>query len=155
MVWLTLLPQIMQPFVSRWDELTVEDHCQLWDIVLWYPQRYELMSCKSYTVLSATTDHNNGVLRSMLAAYGLPEQVVSDNRPQWTAEEFAYFLYTNGITHVWAVLYHPSSNGALKSLETFKHTMKVGEGEGVSLQHQLQSVLMTYRNTLMQQQDYH
>lgn len=40
------------------------------------------------TTLSKTIE----VLRSIFASYGLPEEVVSDNGPQFTSTEFKQFL---------------------------------------------------------------
>ena len=40
------------------------------------------------------------VMRTMFAAYGLPEQAVSDNSPQFTLEEFTDFMRGNGIKHI-------------------------------------------------------
>ena len=39
-------------------------------------------------------------LRKLFASYGLPEQVVSDNGPQFTSEEFQLFMKNNGIKHI-------------------------------------------------------
>ena len=36
-------------------------------------------------------------LRHLFATYGLPEQVVSDNGPQFTSEEFRQFLKSNRV----------------------------------------------------------
>ena len=44
-------------------------------------------------------------------AYGLPEQVVLDNGPQLTSDEFATFTKLNAIRHIKSALYHPTSNG--------------------------------------------
>ncbi len=49
---------------------------------------------------STTTDHTIAVLRHVFAAYGLPEQIVSNIGPQFTSQEFADFLRSNGVTHV-------------------------------------------------------
>ena len=37
------------------------------------------------------------VLRGIFASYGLPEQIVTDNGPQFTATDFANFMKANGI----------------------------------------------------------
>jgi len=64
----------------------------------------------------------------MFAAYRLPEQLVTDNGPQFTAEEFAVFLKRNGIKHIKVAPYHPSSNGAVERLvQTFKKAMRASE----------------------------
>ena len=53
-------------------------------------------------------------LRSLIARYGLPEQVVSDNGPQFTSDEFKGFCKSNGIRHITSAPYHPSTNGAIE-----------------------------------------
>ena len=47
----------------------------------------------------------------VFAMYILPEQLVSNNVPQFVAEEFAHFLKQNGVKHVKCSPYYPSSNG--------------------------------------------
>ena len=42
----------------------------------------------------------------------ITSQLVSDNRPQFTSEEFELFLGNNGIRHTRVPPYHPASNGA-------------------------------------------
>lgn len=51
-------------------------------------------------------------LRSVFAAYGLAEVVVTDNGPQFTSTQFSTFLSSNGIQHVKTPPYHPASNGS-------------------------------------------
>jgi len=51
-------------------------------------------------------------LRAWFAAYGLPEEVVTDNSPQFIASEFVDFLKQNGVKQMPVPPYHPSSNGA-------------------------------------------
>ena len=53
-------------------------------------------------------------LRQLFAAQGLPKQVVSDNRPQFTSSEFSLFIKSNGVKHIRCAPYHPSSNGAVE-----------------------------------------
>ena len=40
------------------------------------------------------------VLRDMIAHHGLPEQLVSDNGPQFIADEFKLFLKENRVKHI-------------------------------------------------------
>ena len=47
----------------------------------------------------------------MFSHFGLPDQLVSDNGPQFTSDEFTQFLKRNGIKHILSAPYHPSSNG--------------------------------------------
>ena len=65
------------------------------------------------------------VLWRIFAAYGLPNQLVSDNGPQFCSAEFAYFLKANGIQHIRCAPYHPYSSGcAERFVQTFKRALK-------------------------------
>ena len=86
-------------------------------------------------------------LRKIFAANGLPEQLVSDNGPQFVSSDFAAFMKMNGIKHIRCAPYHPSSNGAAERfVQTFKRAMKAGEGT-VPLSQRLSNFLLTYRST--------
>ena len=65
-----------------------------------------------FPMASTTSTKTIECRRSCFAAYGIPEQPVSDNGPQFTSGEFKRFVGTNGITHTLVPAYHPSSNGA-------------------------------------------
>ena len=71
-------------------------------------------------------------LRLIFARFGLPEQIIPDNRPQFISDEFKLFVKSNGINHNRVAPYHPCSNGAAKRfLQTFKMAMKkMGEERG-------------------------
>ena len=51
------------------------------------------------------------LLRTVFARNGLPEQIVSDNGPQFTSSKFENFMKENGITHFRSAPYHPATNG--------------------------------------------
>ena len=51
------------------------------------------------------------VLRTLFASYGLPQKLVSDNGPQFTASSFEEFLSANGVQHLKSPPYHPATNG--------------------------------------------
>ena len=87
-------------------------------------------------------------LRKIFAAYGLPEQLVSDNGPQFVSDDFALFMKMNGIKHIRCAPYHLSSNGAAERfVQTFKRAMKAGVESSLSLEQRLANFLLTYRST--------
>ena len=87
-------------------------------------------------------------LRRMFASYGIPEQLVSDNGPQFVSGCFEEFMKMNGVKHIKCTPYHPSSNGAVERLvQTFKNFMKVNASNGGTLSQHLASFLFSYRTT--------
>jgi len=76
---------------------------------------------------------------------GIPNQIVSDNRPQFTTTEFHEFCKNNGINHILTAPYHPSSNGEAEHfVQTFKNTMQKEKGVA---QLNLSKFLLRYRTT--------
>ena len=68
-----------------------------------------------------TSEKTIARLWSIFATHGLPQQIVRDNGPTFTSEQFEEFTKQNGIKHTFAALYHPSSNGlAERAVQTFK-----------------------------------
>ena len=64
------------------------------------------------------------ILRSLFARYGISDQVVSDNGPQFISSEFGEFMKNKGIKHFRCSPYHPSSNGqAERFVRSFKEDM--------------------------------
>ena len=65
------------------------------------------------------------VLREIFARFGLPEQLVSDNGPQFVSSEFSEFCKLNGIKHYRVAPYHPALNGLADCmLQSFKQSMR-------------------------------
>ena len=74
-----------------------------------------------FQMTQTTTTKTVKLLRQLFASYGLPEQVVSDNGPQFVSEEFRQFMRGNGIRHFQCAPYHPASNGLVERfVRTFK-----------------------------------
>eukprot|EP00118_Oscarella_pearsei_P024180 m.300985 g.300985 ORF g.300985 m.300985 type:complete len:663 (+) comp40804_c0_seq14:1019-3007(+) len=96
---------------------------------------------------STTSEKTIAVLRSLFSCYGIPEQLVSDNGPQLTSEEFADFLKMNGVKHIRSAPHHPATNGeAERFVQTFKNAMKSQEKDEGNLQQKLSRFLLDYRS---------
>jgi hypothetical protein len=95
-----------------------------------------------------TAEHTVDALQVIFATHGLPEQLVSDNGPQFTSQAFETFVKLNGIRHIRCSPYHPSSNGLAECfVRTFKEAMTASRDDGRSLQHRVSDFLLTYRST--------
>ena len=57
---------------------------------------------------STTASKTIPKLRDAFARFGLPEQLVSDNGPQFVSEESESFLHRNGVKHIHTSPYHPA-----------------------------------------------
>ena len=60
---------------------------------------------------STTAEKTITELHKVFASYGLPEQLVTDNGPQFTSSDFDVFMKCN---HILTAPYHPKSNGEAK-----------------------------------------
>ena len=110
------------------------------DVYSKWPEVFKMASTSAKTI---------DTLRHVFAAHGLPDQLVSDNGPQFTSDEFTQFLRRNGIKHVCTAPYHPATNGlAERFVKTLKKAILAGKEDGRSPQHKLSSFLLTYRSTL-------
>ena len=100
-------------------------------------------------VMSTTTVSKTlNVLREWISVHGIPEQIVTDNGPQFVAEEFDEFTNRNGIKHAKSAPYHPASNGlAERFINSLKQSLKASVNDGRSLCQRLSSYLLTYRST--------
>ena len=81
-------------------------------------------------------------LKQIFAAHGLPERIISDNGPQFTANQFEEFCRFRGIVHSTIAPYHPRSNGEVERLvETFKTSI---EKANASTEQQLQDSVINF-----------
>ena len=101
---------------------------------------------------STTAENTCNTLRTLFAAYGLPEEVVSDNGPQFTAAVFKNFLKKNGVKQTLVAPYHPASNGAAERLvQILKRSLEkqvLESHNSLPVSHKLANFLFAYRNTL-------
>jgi hypothetical protein len=95
---------------------------------------------------SATSAATIRLLRRSFSIHGLPDIVVSDNRPNLVSAEMTEFLNSNGIEHIRTAPYHPASNGlAERAVQTLKASLK--KQGGGSLDDKVARFLLSYRVT--------
>ena len=89
---------------------------------------------------STTTAHVTEKLKSIFGCHGVPDTLVTDNGPQFSAAEFAAFASEYGFTHTTSSPRYPQSNGeAERAVRTVKSLLKKGEDP--------HRALMAYRAT--------
>ena len=67
-------------------------------------------------------------LKSIMARHGIPAEIVSDNGPQFSAEVFAEFTKSYGITHQTSSPRYPQGNGeAERAVKTVKSILNKSE----------------------------
>ena len=87
-------------------------------------------------------------LRRWFAQFGTPVQLVSDNGPQFTSDEFAQFIKGHQIKHIRSSAYHPSSNGgAERFVQTVKNGFKKCHMDTGDVSRKLDNFLFKYRTT--------
>ena len=101
---------------------------------------------------STTAEKTIEVLRSIFGRFGFPEELVSDNGPQFKSDEFQAFMLRCGIKHTLIPPYHPATNGAAeRAVGTVKAALAKQMFDAskahTTLRQRLDSFLLTYRNT--------
>ena len=76
--------------------------------------------------MSSTTVANiMAVIWKQFATHDFPEQLVSNNGPQFRAASFTKFMKGNSVKHIHCAPYHPPLNGAVEGLvKTVKEALK-------------------------------
>ena len=80
----------------------------------------------------STAEQTIEILRSLSSRFGLPNQIVSDNGPQFTSDVYHQFCTNNGIRRTLVAPYHPRSNGeAERFVQSFKNAIRRGKHVGI------------------------
>ena len=87
-------------------------------------------------------------LRKLFCRYGAPEELVTDNGPQFISQSFKDLMKEFGIKHRRVTPYYPQSNGEVEPFNrTLKKAIHTAIAEGTNWRVALQSFLLSYRNT--------
>ena len=83
-------------------------------------------------------------LKNHFARYGCPDRVMSDNGPQFTAEEFARFAYARGFDHKTSSPGNSKANGKAESaVKTAKRLIR----KAIEARAETYLAILDYRNT--------
>ena len=95
-------------------------------------------------ITKVTTIGVTRMLKIMFSRYGIPDQIISDNGPQFASSEFATFAKQWGFEHVTSSPRYPQSNGKAKNaVKTIKMLFSKCQDSG-----QLEYLtLLDWRNT--------
>lgn len=104
--------------------------------------RYFIIFWPEFALMSNTTAAKTiEVLKGYFATWGLPNELVSDNGPQFVSSEFQ-------TSHNKSPAYHPASNGAAeRSVQNLKKALEKGKNDSMSLMHCFHNSLFCYRST--------
>ena len=90
-------------------------------LIIDYFSRYVVVAKLSRTTSPDIVVH----LKSMFARHRIPDQVLSDNGPQFSASSFAMFAEKYGFTHITTSPKYPQANGQVeRAVQTVKSTLK-------------------------------
>lgn len=97
---------------------------------------------------SKTLQSTIAFLQSIFARFGVPVELVSDNGPQLTSEEFQSFVKYRGIIHRMGAPYYPQTDGLAEwMVQSVKLSLSKIEHRPGSFQLKLLRFLLNYRNT--------
>ena len=115
----TLLPS------RPWEKLGI-DLClyggQNYLVMIDYNSRWiEVLHVRSTTTTAACV----AKMKDVFARFGFPEEIVSDNGPQFASSEFRSFVESNRITHITSSPFLPNANGeAERAVQTAKRILR-------------------------------
>ncbi|XP_057302732.1 uncharacterized protein K02A2.6-like [Hydractinia symbiolongicarpus] len=87
-------------------------------------------------------------LRKMFYRYGSPEEIVTDNGPQFISAGFKRLMTEFNIKHQKVAPYHPQANDEVERFNrTLKKCIQTAVADGIDWQIALENFLLSYRST--------
>ena len=132
--WSKLNVDICGPFPDGWSILGVIDSGSRW------PEVFIIKSTKTSVIVNK--------LKELFCNKGRPLELVSDNGPQFISQEFKDFCKHWGLKHHRVTPLYPQANSEIERFfKTILKTIRLAKVEGKDWKEELQSFLLTYRNT--------
>ena len=124
--WTVLHADLCGPFPSGESLLVLVDSCSRW------PEAAVIINR----------------MKSCFAVHGLPEEIVTDNGPQFVAEEFDSYLRDHSITHRRVTPYWPQANSEVERFNrTLEKAIRAATTEGKDWKNEINTFLLNYRAT--------
>ena len=87
-------------------------------------------------------------LEEVFARFGNPEELVSDNGPQFVSDEFKAFLARKNIIHSLTAVYNPAQNGLVEVFNrSIKSAAQIASTQKSSFRSSLLDFLASFRST--------
>ena len=132
--WTVLHADLCGPFPSGESLLVLVDSCSRW------PEVFILKSTTAAVIINR--------MKSCFAVHGLPEEIVTDNGPQFVAEEFDSYLRDHSITHRRVTPYWPQANSEVERFNrTLEKAIRAATTEGKDWKNEINTFLLNYRAT--------
>ena len=132
--WTVLHADLCGPFPTGESLLVLVDSCSRW------PEVFILKSTTAAVIIKR--------MKSCFAVHGLPVEIVTDNGPQFVAEEFDLYLSEHGIVHRRITPYWPQANSEVERFNrTLEKAIRAANTEGKDWKNELNTFLLNYRAT--------
>ncbi|XP_064463094.1 uncharacterized protein K02A2.6-like [Ornithodoros turicata] len=136
--WSKLAIDIVGPF----DHLPA--HCKYAITLVDYHSKWPEIAFASSVTTSAITNF----LKHVFSREGFPDEIVTDNGPQFVATEFKDFLHQRGIRHSNVSLYYPQANGLVERFNgVLKNIIQLSALESKPISAAVLEYLTVYRAT--------
>jgi len=124
--------------------LNNKDYLVLIDAFTKWPEVTEMSKMNSVYLIDK--------LREIFGRFGLPNEIISDNGPQFRSNEFIEFCKQNGIVFYISLPFLPATNGAAENLvKSFKReiqkALKEKKKKNVTVSTLVNRYLFMYRNS--------
>ena len=121
-------------FPSRpWERVGVdlfELHGKVYIVIVDYYSRW----VEHRKLTSLTSEHTIEVLKEVFATHGIPDLILTDNGPQFSAESFAQFTQSYCFTHTTSSPRFPQANGeAERAVKILKEILRKNEDPHLAL----------------------
>ena len=87
-------------------------------------------------------------MKTTFATHGIPQEIVTDNGPQFISTEFSTYLSSSGIAHRKVTPYWPQANSEVERFNrTVEKAIRAANVDGKNRKEELDVFLLNYRST--------